>query len=82
MKWYYLPIVTAASLAASMALAAEKKKAKAPAPATVTAAAVKKAPPEAPPPAWLDTLSIDGYIEGGIAMNFNQPFNKWNWGHL
>ncbi len=71
MKWYYLPVLAAASLAASMALAADKKKAKVEAP-----------PPPPPPPAWLDTLSIDGYVEGGIAMNFNQPFNKWNWGHL
>ncbi|RTL86576.1 MAG: porin [Hyphomicrobiales bacterium] len=69
MKWYYLPLVTAASLAASLAQAADLKKAKVEAP-----------PP--PPPAWLDTLSIDGYVEGGVAMNFNQPFNKWNWGHL
>lgn len=69
MKWYYLPVVTAASLAAGMAYAADLGKKKAPA-----------VPP--PPPAWLDTLSVDGYVEGGVAVNFNQPFNKLNWGHL
>ena len=35
-----------------------------------------------PPPAWLDTLTVDGYVEGGAAMNFNQPWNNINWGHL
>lgn len=69
MKWYYFPVVTAASLAAGMALAADLPKKKAPV-----------APP--PPPAWLDTLTVDGYVEGGIAINFNQPYNKLNWGHL
>lgn len=69
MKWYSLPVVTAASLAAGMALAADLPNKK--------AAVV---PP--PPPAWLDTLTIDGYVEGGIAINFNQPYNKLNWGHL
>lgn len=39
-----------------------------------------EAPP--PPPAWLDTVTVDGYVEGGVAVNFNQPFNKLNWGHL
>ncbi len=69
MKWHYLPIVTAASLAASMALGADLATKKAPA-----------APP--PPPTWLSTLTVDGYVEGGIAVNFNQPYNKLNWGHL
>jgi hypothetical protein len=45
--------------------------------------ATKKAPvAPPPPPAWLDTLTIDGYVQGGVAINFNQPFNKLNWGHL
>jgi hypothetical protein len=69
MKWYYLPVVTAASLAANMAFAADVANKKAPA-----------APP--PPPAWLDTLTIDGFVEGGVAINANQPFNGINWGHL
>ncbi len=69
MKWFYLPVVTAASLAASMAFAAD-------------VSAKKKAPAAPPPPAWLDTLAVDGYVEGGIAINFNQPFNNINWGHL
>lgn len=69
MKWRHLiPIVTAASLAATLAGAADL--------------ANKKAPPAPPPPAWLDTLVIDGYVEGGVAMNFNQPWNHINWGHL
>jgi hypothetical protein len=69
MKWYTLPLVSAASLAAGLASAADL--------------ANKKAPPAPPPPpAWLDTVTVDGYVEGGVAMNFNQPFNKWNWGHL
>ena len=63
MKWFYLPIVTAASLAATIAGAADVANKKAPA-----------APP--PPPAWLDTLTVDGYVEGGVAMNFNQPWNR------
>ncbi|CAJ0870420.1 hypothetical protein AMST5_02228 [freshwater sediment metagenome] len=69
MKWFYLPIVTAATLAATIAGAADVANKKAPA-----------APP--PPPAWLDTLTVDGYVEGGVAMNFNQPWNQVNWGHL
>jgi hypothetical protein len=45
--------------------------------------ATKKAPAAPPPPPrWLDTLTVDGYVEGGVAINFNQPFNKLNWGHL
>ncbi|WP_084679028.1 outer membrane beta-barrel protein [Methylocystis sp. ATCC 49242] len=45
--------------------------------------AITKGPaPVAPPPAWIDTLTVDGYIEGGVAFNFGQPFNKLNFGHL
>jgi hypothetical protein len=69
MKWYYLPVVTAASIAASLASAADLAKKKAP-------------PPPPPPPAWIDTVTVDGYVEGGVAVNFNQPYNKLNWGHL
>ncbi len=68
MKWYYFPVVTAASLAATMALGADL--------------ASKKAPAAPPPPTWLSTVTVDGYVEGGIAVNFNQPFNGLNWGHL
>ncbi len=67
MKWRHLSLVTAASLTTSIAFAADL--------------ASKKAPP-APPPLWLDTLTVDGYVEGGVAINFNQPFNRINWGHL
>jgi Putative beta-barrel porin-2, OmpL-like. bbp2 len=70
MKWYYLPIVTAASLAASMAFAAD------------VASKKDAVTPPAPPPKWLDTMTIDGYVDGGIAFNFNQPWNGVNWGNL
>ena len=45
---------------------------------------VKKSEAEAPKPAgkWLDTLTVDGFAEGGIAVNPSQPFNGLNWGHL
>ena len=41
-----------------------------------------EAAPPAPPAKWTDTLTVDGFIEGGIAVNPNQPFNGLNWGHL
>lgn len=69
MKWHYLPIITAASLAASMAFAADL-------------ASKKAAVAPAPPPKWLDTLTVDGYVEGGIGFNFNQPWNGLSWGDL
>lgn len=31
--------------------------------------------------AWLDTVSIDGFLEGGVAINPAMPFNKLNFGH-
>ena len=31
---------------------------------------------------WLDSLAIDGYLSGGVAINFALPFNKINFGHL
>ena len=40
------------------------------------------APPPAPPAKWSDTLTVDGFVEGGIAVNPGQPFNGLNWGHL
>jgi len=30
----------------------------------------------------MDTLTVDGFLEGGIAVNPSQPFNGLNWGHL
>jgi hypothetical protein len=69
MKWFYLPIVTAASLTASMAFAADL-------------ASKKAAPAPAPAPRWLDTMTIDGYVEGGVGFNFNQPWNGVSWGDL
>lgn len=44
---------------------------------------VKKSEAEAPKPGkWMDTLTVDGFVEGGIAVNPSQPFNGLNWGHL
>ena len=40
------------------------------------------APPPAAPAKWTDTLTVDGFVEGGIAVNPAQPFNGLNWGHL
>ena len=31
---------------------------------------------------WLDSLAIDGYLSGGVAINFALPYNKINFGHL
>lgn len=70
MKWIYLPAVAAAALATSVAFAAD------------VSAKKKGAEPPPPPPAWLDTLTIDGFIAGGVAVNFAQPYNKLNFGHL
>lgn len=46
--------------------------------------AAKKAAAEPPkaPAKWSDTIAIDGFVEGGIATNFNSPWNGLNWGHL
>jgi len=38
--------------------------------------------PAAAPAKWMDTLTVDGFVEGGIAVNPSQPFNGLNWGHL
>ena len=40
-----------------------------------------EAAPE-PQKKWMDTLTVDGFVEGGIAVNPSQPFNGLNWGHL
>ena len=34
------------------------------------------------PPAWGDSLSVGGFVEGGLALNPAQPFNGLNWGQL
>lgn len=41
-----------------------------------------KAPEPAPPKSWFDALTLTGYLSGGVAINFAQPFNRLNWGHL
>ncbi|WP_246695611.1 outer membrane beta-barrel protein [Methylocystis rosea] len=38
--------------------------------------------PSSSTPSWLDSLSIDGFLSGGVAINFARPFNKINFGHL
>jgi hypothetical protein len=97
MKWYYLSTVAALSLATSITSAAhaqsklmevdptlieENQPAPPPAAKPAKGKVVKGPAVPPPPPAWIDTVTIDGYVEGGIALNFNQPFNKLNWGHL
>lgn len=69
MKWRFLSTVAAASLATSLASAADLPSRKAPV-------------VEPPPPSWLSTVTVDGYVEGGIAISPGQPFNKLNFGHL
>jgi len=66
MKRIFLTGVAMAALSASMAFAGEPK--------------VEKE--VSPPPAWLDTLTIDGWLSGGVVVNPSQPFNKINFGHL
>jgi hypothetical protein len=68
MKLSSLTGAVAAALLATGATAAEPTK--------------KKALAEPPPPAWLDTLTIDGYLDAGVAVNFANPFNRFNFGHL
>lgn len=68
MKRSYPIGVAALALSAGIAHAADKPS--------------KKAEPEPPPPAWIDTLTIDGFVEGGVTVNPGQPANKLNWGHL
>jgi hypothetical protein len=98
MKWYYLSSVALLALATSVTSAAhaqskllevdptlieENQPSPAPAVKPAKKGKIVKGPAVAPPPpAWIDTVTIDGYAEGGIALNFNQPFNKLNWGHL
>lgn len=96
MKWYYLSAVSAFALATTLSSAAhaqaklmevdptliEENQPTPPATAKPAKKIAKGPAVPPPPPAWIDTLTVDGYVEGGIAINFNQPFNKLNWGHL
>ncbi len=97
MKWSYLTSVAALTLATSITGAAhaqskllevdptlveENQPAPPPAAKPMKKGKIVKGPAPAPTPAWIDAITIDGYIEGGIALNFNQPFNKLSWGHL
>lgn len=47
--------------------------------ATSSESAAKK---KRPPPSWLDALTVTGFAEAGSTFNFDNPFNKLNWGHL
>ena len=42
----------------------------------------KKSDKRKPPPTWLDALKVDGFVNAGSTFNFDNPFNKLNWGHL
>lgn len=45
------------------------------------AEAPKPASPEPLLPAWLETVSVDGFLEGGAVINPAMPWNKINWAH-
>ncbi|ATQ68626.1 hypothetical protein CQW49_12585 [Methylosinus trichosporium OB3b] len=68
MKLTLLTGVAAAALLANVAYAAD--------------VASMKAAPAAPPPDWFDTLTIDGFLDGGIVVTPASPYNGLNWGHL
>jgi hypothetical protein len=69
MKLTLLTGVAAAALLASAASAADL--------------ASKKAALTPPPPAdWFDTLTVDGFVEGGTVANFANPVTGINFGHL
>jgi len=42
----------------------------------------KKSDEKKPPPSWFDSLTVDGFVNAGSTFNFDNPFNKLNWGHL
>ncbi|MBG0811627.1 outer membrane beta-barrel protein [Methylosinus sp. H3A] len=42
----------------------------------------EKSEKKKPPPAWLDSLTVNGFVNAGSTFNFDNPFNKLNWGHL
>ncbi|HEY8262078.1 MAG TPA: porin [Methylosinus sp.] len=69
MKLTLLTSVAAAALLANAAFAADL-------------ASKKPALVPAPPPDWFDTLTIDGFVEGGIVANFANPVTGINFGHL
>jgi hypothetical protein len=69
MKLQFLTGVAAAALLAHAANAADL-------------ASKKKAPEPPPTPEWLDTLTIDGFLDGGVVVNFANPVTRQNFGHL
>lgn len=68
MKLRLLTGVAAAALLANAAFAADMP-------------SMKSAEP-APPASWWDTLTINGYLEGGITPNFSNRGQQVNFGHL
>jgi hypothetical protein len=68
MKRIFLSSVTALTLSTGMALAAD--------------VATKKKAPEPPPPSWWETVTITGWLSGGITPNFASPANGVNFGRL
>jgi hypothetical protein len=68
MKLTLLTSVATAALVTNVALAADL--------------ASKKAEPPAPPPAWADTLTVTGWLSGGITPNFSNHVDDFNFGHL
>lgn len=69
MKLTLLTSVAAAALVANVALAADL-------------ASKKAAQPAPPPPAWADTLTVTGWLNGGITPNFSNHIDDFNFGHL
>ncbi len=91
MKWPYLSTVAALSLATSVTSAAhaqsklmevdptliEENQPAPPSAATpVKKGRIVKGPAVAPTPGWLDTLTIDGYVEGGIAAQLQSAVQQ------
>ncbi len=68
MKWSFLTGVAVAALCAGAAFAAD--------------APAKKKAPEPPPPMWIDTLTIDGFVDAGVSINPATPYNNINFGQL
>jgi len=80
MKFRFLTGAAIALLAANAAPAMAEDKADQSAIKAVKSA--EPAKPKEAEAAWLDTLTVTGYLDAGIAVNFANPFNGLNWGHL
>ncbi|WP_024882245.1 outer membrane beta-barrel protein [Methylosinus sp. LW3] len=82
MKFRLSTSVAVAILAANAALAAEDPAEQQVAKASEERSAHTHHEKPAPQSSWLDTLTVTGYLDGGVAVNFANPFNRLNWGHL